>query len=76
MENYNDLTHDEDFLELIEHILIPRAPRQYQQRPNHFEVCNEKQFIARFRLSKVVVSLITDEITPGIRNNSERFFCL
>ncbi|KAF5306061.1 hypothetical protein FQA39_LY09039 [Lamprigera yunnana] len=75
MLNYNDLTDDEDFLELVEHIVVPRAPRQYQQRPNHFEIWNDKQFITRFRLSKAVVTLITEETELEIRNNSVRIGC-
>ncbi|KAF5278538.1 hypothetical protein FQR65_LT15651 [Abscondita terminalis] len=69
MECHNDLTDDEDFMELVEAL---QAPRQYQERNNNYEMWDEKQFYDRFRLSKAVVNLITEEVTPEIRNNTQR----
>lgn len=61
-----ELTDDEDFLELVEIEVFPRRPRQLRQRPNHFDIWNDEEFRARFRLSKNTVSLVVDEIRNNI----------
>lgn len=61
-----NLTDDEDFLELVELELFPRAPRNFRLRDNHFLKWNDEEFRTRFRLSKVTVQLIIEEITESI----------
>lgn len=61
-----NLTDDEDFLELIELEVFSRRPRQLRQKPDHFNIWNEEEFRARFRLSKNTVSLVVDEIRNNI----------
>ncbi|KAJ8928921.1 hypothetical protein NQ314_018447 [Rhamnusium bicolor] len=83
-EDLEDLTDDEDFLELVKLEAFPRAPRNFRNRENHFLKWNENEFRERFRLSKETVQLIVDEIRDEIsflknnqirtRNPIERFF--
>lgn len=65
-EYLEDLTDDEDFLQLVEIEAFPRAPRIFRQRENHFLKWNENEFRQRFRLSKETVELITGEIRNEI----------
>lgn len=65
-EDLENLTDDEDFLELIEIEAFPRAPRNFRQRENHFLKWSENEFRERFRLSKGTVELIIDEIADEI----------
>lgn len=63
-----DLTDDEDFLELFDIIENPRMPRTYKKRPNNFLIWNDTQFLQRFRLSKNTVQMLIDEIREDIKN--------
>lgn len=62
-----ELTDDEDFLELVELELFPRAVRNFRQRENHFLKWNNDEFVSRFRLSKETVQFIIQEIGENIR---------
>ncbi|KAG5874082.1 hypothetical protein JTB14_033431 [Gonioctena quinquepunctata] len=44
-----NLTDDEDFLELVELELLPRAPRNFRMRDNNLFKWNDEEFRARFR---------------------------
>lgn len=63
---------DEDFVELIDHVLHPRAPQTYRNRPNHFNNWNNKDFKARFRLEKEVVQFLIEHISDDISSATER----
>lgn len=65
-EDFENLTDDEDFLELFEIEAFPRAPRNFRQRENHFLMWNENEFRERFRLSKGTMGRIIDEIADEI----------
>lgn len=68
----NDLTDDEDFLELYNIIQHPRRPQTYRHREDHFAKWNDGEFHARFRLSKNVVRFITNEIAEAISHRTDR----
>lgn len=67
-----EVTDDEDFLELFDNVAHPRAPRVYRQRPDHFNIWNDKDFKARFRLEKPAVRFIIDEISDRISSRTDR----
>ena len=58
-DNYylEDLTGDEDFVDLVE-MLNLREPRLFRQRPNNFQKWRANEFVNRFRFSKPVVRFI------------------
>lgn len=72
-EQQEELTDDEDFLELIHHVLHPRAPKVYRERPNHFNKWNDKEFKSRFRLEKQVVAFIIDQISEEISSPTDKY---
>ncbi|CAH1957227.1 unnamed protein product [Acanthoscelides obtectus] len=61
MDIPEEITDDEDFLELITIVHIPRLPKTYKQRPDNFRIWNDTQFLQRFRLSKSTVRSIIDK---------------
>lgn len=65
-EDLENLTDDDDFMELIEIEAFPRAPRNFRLRENHFLKWNEEEFRQRFRLSKETVEFIIEEIRDEI----------
>ncbi|KAB0805355.1 hypothetical protein PPYR_02325 [Photinus pyralis] len=66
------LTDDEDFVELINLIAHPRRPKVYRNRANHFEIWDDDEFRARFRLSKEVVQFIVNEVRDEITSLTNR----
>ncbi|KAK9707755.1 hypothetical protein QE152_g27642 [Popillia japonica] len=71
MDPYEELTDDEDFLELVEHVRHPRAERVFRERINHYNKWDDVEF-KRFRLSKNVVRHIEDEIGDTISSKTMR----
>lgn len=67
-----ELTDDEEFLELVDHFLHQRIPQVYRDRPDHFLKWNENDFKKRFRLSKHVVNFITDSIAEVISSRTNK----
>lgn len=65
-ENLDDLTDDEDFLELLYQEIFPRRSRIFRERINHFIKWEENEFRSRFRLSKQTVNFIIGEIKEDI----------
>lgn len=52
-EEFFDVSDEDDnILRYIRHINKRRKDRVVRPRPNHFAIWDEKEFIARFRLSK------------------------
>ncbi|KAI4457562.1 hypothetical protein MML48_7g00015984 [Holotrichia oblita] len=72
----DELTDDEDFLELVQHVRHPRAERVFRERSNHYEKWNDEEFKARFRQSKNVVRRIEDEIGDNITSVTMRSHAL
>ncbi|XP_018578523.1 uncharacterized protein LOC108916714 [Anoplophora glabripennis] len=66
------LSDEEDFLQLVNIIAHPRAPKTYRNRQNHFEIWNENEFIKRFRLSKNAVRFIIENIENQISSHTDR----
>lgn len=70
MEQYENLTDDEDFLEMVRLAMPPRIRKTYRARPDNFNVWNDGQFLERFRLTKPTVRFIVDQIAPNIANKT------
>lgn len=66
INDLEDLTDDEDFLELIQIELFPRKPRTFREKIDHFEKWDESEFRERFRLSKDTVRLILEDINNDL----------
>lgn len=73
---WEDITDDEDFLELVHHVVHPRAPQVYRDRPDHFNIWNDTEIKARFRLEKQVVRFIIDELSEQISSVTDRYSLL
>jgi len=62
-----NMTDDEDFMEFALLIAFPRKKKVFHERPNHFQKWNQREFFARFRLSKLttqyILGLIEDKIS-------------
>lgn len=67
-----ELSEDEDFLELIHHHIHPRCAKVYRNRPNYFVDFNDREFKVRFRLEKEVVQFIIEQISDEISSNTDR----
>ncbi|KAK4882702.1 hypothetical protein RN001_006021 [Aquatica leii] len=68
MLEIDELTEDEDFLELLNLNLYPRIPRVIRERPNHFVKWKDDEFKNKFRLSKPVVRYLIDKISDNIKS--------
>lgn len=66
------ITEDEDFMEVINNVLHPRAPQNFRERPNHINIWNDTEFKARFRLEKDVLMFITEHISDEISSTTDR----
>ncbi|XP_050065881.1 putative nuclease HARBI1 [Aphis gossypii] len=71
----NNMTDDEDFMELALLVDFPRKRKMFLKRPNHFTKWRDEQFFNRVRLSKNTVYFILDHIkeriaSPTNRNNA------
>ncbi|KAK4876491.1 hypothetical protein RN001_012913 [Aquatica leii] len=69
---YENLTDDEEFRELVLQDAFPRVPRQFKERPNQFTKWRNEEFLLRFRLSKLVVTYVLDKIALQITPNTNR----
>lgn len=70
MENISD---DEDFVEIVGILLGGRRRRpQFRERPNHFEIWNNKDFQKRFRFTKQGARFIINKIRNQITSPTER----
>lgn len=68
-----DLTDDEDFVEVINVIRnVRRQPQNYRNRPDHFVIWNDDEFLNRFRFTKQGVRFITEQIAPQITSATEQ----
>lgn len=76
MESDGDnITEDEDFLDLVNIVQqerIIRQPQHFLRRSNHFVKWSDEEFLARFRLSKNGVRFILHRIHHLITNPTER----
>lgn len=54
------LTDDED--DLINFVEAPRRDRQFRDRPDHFNLWNDQEFVTRFRISKRSVENLLEQI--------------
>lgn len=74
-EEFFDVSDEDDnILRYIRHINKRRKDRVVRPRPNHFAIWDEKEFIARFRLSKETVHMIIQKIENTIRSPTERYY--
>ena len=69
---FEDDDEDEDSHELAELVLFPWKKRRILQRTDHFTFNDEEEFFRRFRLSKLCVRFIVDQIRLHITSRSTR----
>ena len=62
----NEISEDEDFVELINLIANERIPRIFRQRPDYF-LC-----LRDFELSKIAVLYVHDLILSEIKHPTDR----
>jgi len=68
----NNMTDDEDFMELALLVAFPRKRKMFLERPNHFTKWRDEQFFNRFRLSKNTVYFILDHIKERLASPTNR----
>ncbi|CAH1395670.1 unnamed protein product [Nezara viridula] len=68
--DFDDLTDDEDFLDLI--ALFLKEKKVFRPRVTHFLRWSDEEFFDRFRLSKETVQFILNLIKPAISNLTNR----
>lgn len=62
-DQLDELTDDEDFKNFALFVAFPRRrSRVVRQRPDHFEMWGDFEFLERFRLSKNTVRFIVDKL--------------
>ncbi|XP_063232410.1 putative nuclease HARBI1 isoform X1 [Bacillus rossius redtenbacheri] len=73
VNNVGEIFGDDDDEEIIEVInALARGPRNFRERPDHLNQWNDKEFSARFRLSKDTVLHLLEELEPLIRSRTDR----
>ncbi|KAL1492022.1 hypothetical protein ABEB36_012526 [Hypothenemus hampei] len=72
--NFEDLSDDEDILELVNIELFQnvRTQKVFRIRENHFQKWNDTEFFQRFRLSKNGVRFVLTYIANDIAHPTER----
>lgn len=65
-----ELTNDEDFMEMAMIIAFPRKRKMFLERPNHFTKWRDKQFFNRFRLPKKCVYFMLNYIKEHISSST------
>jgi len=68
----NEISEDEDFVELINLIANERIPRIFRQRPDYFLCFRDFEFVERFRLSKQAILYVPDLIQSEIKHPTYR----
>lgn len=68
----NNMTDDEDFMELALLVAFSRKRKMFLERPNHFTKWRDEQFFNRFRLPKNTVYFILDHIKERIASPTNR----
>lgn len=63
---FEELTDDEDLLQILNGFLHPRRPQIFRNRPSHFEIWSDIEFKCRFRLEKRTVRFLIDQISDEI----------
>lgn len=66
-ELIEELTDDEDFLQILNGFVQPRRPQTFRNRPSHFEIWTDNEFKCRFRLEKRTVRFLIDQISEDIK---------
>lgn len=76
IEDYFDINDeneaDDDFVNLAELVAFPRRAKVIRDRPDHFQVWRDYEFLNRFRLSKDTVKFILHIIEPKIKSQTNR----
>lgn len=72
-EEDDDSEEDPDFLEFVVLVHFPRNPRIFRDRPNHYDVWTDEEFLLRFRLSKRTVNFLTEIIKDRISSLRTRY---
>jgi len=74
--NYFDIDDeneaDDDFVHLAELVAFPRRAKVIRERPDHFNVWSDEEFLNRFRLKKDTIKFILRLIEPKIKSQTSR----
>lgn len=74
--NIESLTDDEDFVETVYLVRnVRRRPQKHRERPNQFEIWNNKEFLKRYRSSKEGVRYVIDKISKLKQLFQDRAVC-
>ncbi|VEN51785.1 unnamed protein product [Callosobruchus maculatus] len=76
MENFGNITDDEDFLEFVNLVEHHREPQVYRNREDRFIKWNDNEFRDRFRLSKEATVFVIEEIHDVISPQAQRHHAL
>jgi len=70
--NYFDIDDeneaDDDFVHLAELVAFPRRAKVIRERPDHFNVWSDEEFLNRFRLKKDTIKFILRLIEQTIKS--------
>lgn len=72
MDENENITDDEDFMELALLVTFPRNKKKFRKRPDHFSKWNNQEFYDRFRLSKTTVKYVLGLIEEKISSPTTR----
>lgn len=61
---------DDEFMEFVLLITFPRRRKVVRQRPDHFEMWRDHEFLERFRLAKNTVRFIVDKLRNAISSRT------
>ncbi len=61
-----ELTDDEDFMDVAVIIAFPRRRKVIRPRPDHFTIWRNDEFVDRFRLSKNTTWFLIDRLRNTI----------
>lgn len=72
MDTDEEITDDEDFVQLMLVVTFPRRKKVFRARPNPFQIYANQDFFDRFRLSKSTARFVLGLIETRISSATTR----
>lgn len=73
MNDSDDESDDDEFMDAMLHAIFPRRPKVYRPRTDYFVELRDFEFLERFRLSKEATTWVLAKIRSEIASMTTRF---
>lgn len=68
----DDEIDEDDFIDLAINVAFPRRAKVFRERPDHFQVWRDDEFLHRFRLKKDTVKFILNMVETRFTSPTNR----